>query len=110
MRSGWWWWCTVANHALRLVCVYLLSRGVAVVLTTLHCVDQNACRFQINRKISGSHVTDLDGSHTFTFCAYGEESGHSGKFEMYLALPYITNILEKVKDHDKDGTSHIARW
>ena len=29
---------------------------------------------------------------------------------MYLALPYITNILEKTKDHDRDGTSHIARW
>ena len=41
-------------------------------------------RYQINRKIQGSHVTDLDGSHTFTFCVYGEESGHFGNFEMYL--------------------------
>ena len=67
-------------------------------------------RHQINRKISGSHVTDLDGSHTFTFCAYGEESGYYGNFEMYLALPYITNILEKTKDHNEDGTTHVARW
>ena len=67
-------------------------------------------RHQINRKISGSHVTDLDGSHTFSFCAYGEESGYYGNFEMYLALPYITNILEKTSNHDQDGTTHVARW
>ena len=68
------------------------------------------CRHQINRKISGSHITDLDGSHTFAFCAYGEESGNTGPFEMYLALPYITNILEKTPDHTQDGTTHVARW
>jgi hypothetical protein len=66
--------------------------------------------YQINRKVRGSHVTDLDGIHTFAFCVYGEEAGFKGNFEMYLALPYMANVLDKIKGINSDNHNHIARW
>lgn len=58
----------------------------------------------IHELIAGSHITDLDNQHVFSFNCYGEATGHFGDFEMYLALPYMANIVEK-----SDSTTS-AHW
>ena len=49
----------------------------------------------IHKLVSGSRVTHL-GLVVFNLNVYGDDDDQTGTFEMYLALPYMANVVEKL--------------
>jgi hypothetical protein len=81
----------------------------------------------IHELIGSSHVTSLDSVHVLSFNCYGEnvadgsyEERNTGDFEMYLALPYMANIVETNDDEtsphwhpsimDNNIFEGLAKW
>ena len=64
----------------------------------------------IHQYIASSHVTNLDMVHVNSFNLYGETRGPGGldhgPFEVYLALPYIANIVQKHEDQTYETSAH----
>jgi len=54
---------------------------------------------QISEEIDSSHITDLDYCHALTFNAYGDGPEFMGEFLMYLALPYVANLVNGNESH-----------
>ena len=57
----------------------------------------------VHELVGTSHVTSLDQVHVLSFNLYGENpgpgAGYTGAFEVYLALPYIMNVVSKADSH-----------
>ena len=64
----------------------------------------------IHEYIGTSHVTNLDSVHVLSFNLYGENRGPGGlahgPFEVYLALPYMSNIVQKHEDQTYETSAH----
>jgi len=58
----------------------------------------------IHKLVSGSRVTRL-GLVAFNLNVYGDDSDQTGPFEMYLALPYMANVVENL---GADGQQSVA--
>lgn len=61
----------------------------------------------VSQVVGGSHITNLNSGHVWTFNCYGEGSGNTGPFEIYLALPYMSPVMEK---RDFNGYDEASHW
>lgn len=60
----------------------------------------------IHELLDGDQITSFNSSDDYFFGIYGENTDNTGAFEMYLALPYIANIVEK--SHPGDHHQYLA--
>jgi len=53
---------------------------------------------EIHKLVSGSRITNLGSDLVFNLNVYGAASDQTGPYEMYLALPYMANVVETLTD------------
>ena len=60
---------------------------------------------EVHKLVSGSRTTDFASGLVFSLNVYGDDSDQTGPYEMYLALPYMANVVETLT---ADGQQSVA--
>ena len=60
---------------------------------------------EMHKLMSGSRTRNFASDLVFSLHVYGDDSDQTGPYEMYLALPYMANVVETLT---ADGQQSVA--